>query len=110
MAIWAVRAAPFQAFYLLAYCAWELGFGALLAVGAIPAFRQPWLRETGGVVGLALIVVPMALYDRQTPFPGLAAVPLCLGALLLIHAGQGHATMVGRAVSIRPILFVGLVS
>ncbi len=109
-AIWAVRAAPSQAFYLLPYRAWELGFGALLAVGAIPAFRQPWLRETGGVVGLALIVVPMALYDEQTPFPGLAAVPPCLGALLLIHAGQGYATMVGRPLSIRPILFVGLVS
>lgn len=63
-AIWAVRA-----FYLLPYRAWELGFGALLAVGAIPAFRQPWLRETGGVVGLALIVVPMALYDSRRLSP-----------------------------------------
>ncbi len=109
-ATWAVQADPSQAFYLLPYRAWELGFGALLAVGAIPAFRSAKLCDAAAMLGIALIVVPMALYTEATPFPGLAALPPCLGALLLIHAGQGHSTLVGRALSVKPVLFVGLTS
>ncbi|MBD8679067.1 acyltransferase family protein [Sphingomonas sp. CFBP 13720] len=109
-ATWAVQADPSQAFYLLPYRAWELGFGALLAVGAIPAFRSAKLCDAAAILGIALIVVPMALYTEATPFPGLAALPPCLGALLLIHAGQGHSTLVGRALSVKPVLFVGLTS
>lgn len=110
LAIVMVRLAPDQAFYLLPYRAWELGFGALLAVGAIPTIRHPLLREAAAWTGLMLLVAPMLLYSEATPFPGLAAVPPCLGTLLLIHAGQGYETRVGRMLSIRPILYVGLTS
>ena len=109
-AIIAVRYAPSQAFYLLPYRAWELGMGALLATGAVPSLRTRWSREGSGWVGLALIVVPMLVYSEATPFPGLAALPPCLGALLILHAGQGAETRVGRMLSWRPMLFVGLVS
>ena len=109
-AIVMVRIAPSTAFYMLPFRAWELGFGALLAVGAVPAMRRPALRELSAVLGLAMIVIPMIVYSEATPFPGLAAVPPCLGTLLLIHAGQGHDTAVGRALSWRPILYTGLIS
>lgn len=109
-AIAAVRYSPSQAFYLLPYRAWELGMGALLATGAVPPLRQQWAREGASWAGLALIVVPMLAYTEATPFPGLAALPPCLGALLILHAGQGAETRVGRMLSWRPMLFVGLVS
>lgn len=110
LAAYMVRTNPDQAFYLLPYRAWELGMGALLAVRAVPVIRTHGLREILAILGIGLIVVPMALYTEATPFPGLAALPPCLGAFLIIYAGEHKATMVGRALSFRPILFVGLVS
>lgn len=105
-----VRWAPTQAFYLIPYRAWELGFGALLAVGAVPALQSVRQRETVAWVGLALIFIPMLFYSPETPFPGLSAVPPCLGTMMLIHAGREGLTQVGRMLSWRPILFTGLIS
>lgn len=106
----AVRQWPTQAFYLIPYRAWELGFGALLGVGGLPSLRQHWQREAAAWTGLALIALPMVFYTEKLPFPGLSAVPPCLGTLLLIHAGQGAETQAGRMLSWRPVLYVGLTS
>ncbi|PXA98275.1 acyltransferase, partial [Nostoc sp. 3335mG] len=83
LAAYMVRADPSQAFYLLPSRAWELGLGALLAVRGLPAIRSNAVREALAVAGILLIVVPMALYTEETPFPGLAAVPPCLGTFLI---------------------------
>lgn len=101
---------PTQAFYLIPYRAWELGFGALLGVGALPSLRQHWQREAAAWTGLALIAASMLFYTEALPFPGLAAVPPCLGTMLLIHAGQGAETRAGQMLSWRPVLYVGLTS
>lgn len=105
-----VRISPNQAFYLIPYRAWELGFGALLSVGGVPALRNAVQREASAWIGLALIVAPMILYSDETRFPGLAAVPPCLGTLLMIHAGSGGTTRAGAMISVKPMLFTGLVS
>lgn len=105
-----VRFAPTQAFFLLPYRAWELGFGALLAVSAVPSLRSVRQREVAAWIGLALIVAPMLFYSPNTPFPGLSAVPPCLGTMILIHSGREGLTRVGRMLSWRPILFTGLIS
>lgn len=107
---YAVRIWPSQAFYLIPYRAWELGFGALLAVGGVPALRSSLQREMTAWAGLALIIAPMLLYSDNTRFPGLSAVPPCLGTLMMIHAGRDGATRAGRMLSWRPILFTGLIS
>lgn len=105
-----VRYWPSQAFYLIPYRAWELGFGALLGLGALPTLRRHWQREAAAWAGLALIALPMIFYTEALPFPGLSAVPPCLGTLLLIHAGQGAETQAGKMLSWRPVLYVGLTS
>lgn len=105
-----VRIWPTQAFYLLPYRAWELGLGALLAVGAVPALRTAIQREVAGWLGLALMLVPMLIYTPETRFPGISALPPCLGAMLVIHAGRDATTQVGRLLSFRPILYTGLIS
>lgn len=102
-----VQMAPGAAFYLLPTRAWQLILGGLLALGVLAVPRDARLAAMASWLGLALILVPMFAYDVATPFPGVAAVPPTLGAALLIWArGEG----VGRALSTRPMVAVGLAS
>ena len=50
------------------------------------------------------------LYNETTAFPGLAALPPCLGAALIIAAGESGPSLAGRLLSLRPVVFVGLIS
>lgn len=49
-------------------------------------------------------------YDERTPFPGVAALVPTAGAALIVWAGQGGPTFIGRLLSLRPVVFVGLIS
>lgn len=96
------------AFYLLPTRAWELFAGALLALGAVPALRVRWLREGVAWGGIAAIALAVACYDRDTLFPGFAALAPVLGAAALIHSAPG--TSAGRVLGWSPLVGVGLVS
>jgi peptidoglycan/LPS O-acetylase OafA/YrhL len=68
--------------------AWELGAGALLAVGATALRRLPPLGAkllTGG--GLGAVVVSALSYTAATPFPGYAALLPVLGTAAVIAGG-----------------------
>ncbi len=102
------------AFYLLPARAWELLLGSALAVlPAIPA--RPWFRELLACLGLAGILLPACWYSDKTPFPGLAALPPCLGAAGIIW-GTTPGTLpsrnasLGRLLALPPLVFVGLIS
>jgi len=97
-------------FYLLPMRAWELMIGAILA--ALPAQRAParWLTEVLSCGGLLAILCAVFFYDRETPFPGIAATVPCVGAALIIW-GNGHTlTSVGKLLAARPLVFIGLIS
>ena len=96
------------AFYLLPTRAWELFAGALLALGCIPAIRQRWKREAIAWGGMAAIMLAVACYDRDTLFPGIAAMAPVLGAAALIHAAPG--TRAARLLGCPPLVGVGLIS
>jgi len=106
----AVGRAPQAAFYLAHTRAWELGLGALLALGAFPARASRPVTEAVGLAGLGLIAASVALYDAATPFPGLAALPPCLGTAALIWAGGQHRTLARRLLELRPLVAIGLIS
>jgi peptidoglycan/LPS O-acetylase OafA/YrhL len=101
---------PSATFYLLPTRAWEFMAGAFLA--AIPGWRlsNRWLNEAAGLSGLALILYSIFFYTHQTRFPGLAAIPPCLGAALIIFSGDAKSTLVGRVLGLKPVVFVGLIS
>lgn len=97
-------------FYLLPTRAWELLMGAFLAATTL---RQPaarWVSETAGWLGVSLIVCSVFFYDLNTRFPGLAAIPPCLGAALIIFASETKPALVGRLLALKPVVFVGLIS
>ena len=109
-AIWGVAHVPSATFYLLPGRAWELMLGALLALGAVPAVQQRWVREALAVGGVALISFAVFFYTNDTPFPGAAALAPCLGAALLIYAGTPGATIASGVLSLSPLVFIGRIS
>ncbi len=109
--LWAVVAKPSAAFYLLPTRFWELMAGALLALGAVPAiFDRRWANAFAAT-GLVLIGCAVIFFSSATAFPGAAALLPVLGAALVIHAGTTtQNTIAARLLSVRPMVFVGLVS
>jgi peptidoglycan/LPS O-acetylase OafA/YrhL len=105
-----VAKAPTAAFYLLPSRMWELMLGAVLAVGRFPAPENPWTGNAIAGLGLALIGWGVCSYGPDTPFPGLAAIPPCIGAALLIYSGENRALFATRVLSVGPLVFVGLIS
>lgn len=107
---WAVRELPSEAFFFLTSRAWELFVGSLLALVAWPrvsAKVASWIA----IAGIVAIMAPVFLYTKDTPFPGLAALPPVLGAAALIYAGkQAPAGVVSKVLSLPAFVYVGRIS
>lgn len=100
---------PTAVFYLAPFRAWELMAGAVLALGLVPQLAQRWHRETLSAAGLGLLVYSIVATRAGPSFPGWAAALPVLGTAALIHAGTGDS-VVRRALSWRPVVYVGLLS
>ena len=101
---------PIAAFFFAPLRAWELLIGTILSQRYLPKIEGAIQRNLAALAGLLLIFVPALLYSPQTPFPGIAALPPCLGAALLIAAGESGGSIVGSILSWRPVTFIGLIS
>ena len=101
---------PTWNFYLLPTRAWELGLGAMIALGLPPVVKSRGVAEAAGAIGLLLIIGSVVLIDESTPFPGLAALPPCLGAAAIIWAGQNRQTVSGTLLSGKVLVWFGLIS
>jgi peptidoglycan/LPS O-acetylase OafA/YrhL len=98
------------AFYLFPTRIWEFLAGGVLALGLVPPPRGPIAANAAAAGGLALIAATLALIGEATPFPGLAAVPPCLGAALVIWSGQGAAPRAAAPLRWAPVVWIGLIS
>jgi peptidoglycan/LPS O-acetylase OafA/YrhL len=98
------------AFFLAPFRAWELLLGAALALLAWRPSLPAWGTEALAGTGLALIVASVVLLDESQPFPGLLALPACLGTALLILVGMANRPLVTRMLSLRLPVAIGLVS
>jgi peptidoglycan/LPS O-acetylase OafA/YrhL len=101
---------PQATFYLAPTRAWELLLGALLANQAWTTTLHSVTRNLLALLGLAMIGFAIIAYTVETPFPGAAAVIPCVGAALIIAAGRSGTSLVARGLSMRPVVFVGLIS
>lgn len=115
LAHWGTTRAPVAAFYLLPTRGWELLLGAWLAwrhdqgADLVPLAAPPGIRNGLAATGLALIAAAVALYSPATKFPGLAALVPTLGTALVIGFA-GPETLVGRTLSHRGLVGLGLIS
>ena len=104
---------PMFAYYMLPSRAGELLFGALVAVAIIKnvdryiskiaAFTIAWS-------GVALLIWSLFALSEMDRFPGLNAIPPTLGTALIIFAGHCQRGILFQALSVRPVVWVGLVS
>ncbi|MFC0002643.1 acyltransferase family protein [Micromonospora siamensis] len=81
------RSAPW-AYFGMHTRAWELGLGALVALGAARLARLP--RPLAALLtwaGLAAVLVAALRYDESTSFPGTAAALPVLGTVAIIGGG-----------------------
>lgn len=110
LSIWLTNRYPAAAFYLPVTRAWELMAGAIIAFDIVPPPHRQHTAELVGLAGVLLIAFSLLFYSSETHFPGYAAIMPCLGAALLIHSGKDRRTIASRALSVRPVVFVGLIS
>ncbi len=109
VAVWLSYTMPSAAFFFLPARTWQLTLGAVLAANILPAVNHKLLRELLCFIGLILIISSMFIFSPQDILPGWVALAPCLGAALIIHcARKGEA--VQRLLSLKPIVFIGLIS
>lgn len=109
VAVWLSYNMPSAAFFFLPARAWQLSLGAVLAANILPAVNHKWLRELLCFVGLILVISSMFIFTPQDILPGWVALAPCLGAGLIIHCARKGET-VQRLLSLKPIVFIGLIS
>ncbi|MEM1400742.1 MAG: acyltransferase family protein, partial [Pseudomonadota bacterium] len=96
------------AFFLVESRFWEFQAGSLIALIRVPRFGKQ-TAALGAIAGLGLIVAPALIYDQQTAFPGMAALPVVVGTACLILFGH-QETAVQRVLSAKPIVLLGQIS
>jgi peptidoglycan/LPS O-acetylase OafA/YrhL len=104
------RMGPTANFFLLPTRAWELLIGALLAHAALKPLRSKWLMELVATSGMCLIAWSIFMFTRATPFPGLNALYPCIGACLIIYAGQSTSSLTTKLLSTKPFTGIGKIS
>ncbi|MGO1769995.1 MAG: acyltransferase family protein [Microbacterium sp.] len=98
---------PTAAYFNTPARAYEIMAGAVLACVITGPLRS-WWRHVAGIAGIALIAWAALRFTETTPFPGhLALVPV-VGTVLLLMAGP--ETITGRALSWRPLRYIGDIS
>ena len=96
-------------FYLTPFRAWELALGALLSIKFIPAPQSEFGRNACGVVGMSLLLGVILLGSPSAPLLLMTSVA-GIGSALVIASSEYGVSMAGRLLSLRPVVFVGLIS
>ena len=84
--------------------------GTLLVMSPTPWIEAPLRRSLAAGAGVLLILIPAMTYWEWMAFPGIAALPPCLGTALVIAAGRGGESLVARMLAWRPLALIGLIS
>lgn len=107
------------AYYLPQYRAWEFMLGGILAISGINTdFAHPWVSfirkhisthpKVYLFTGLLLLIAPMVILTRRSPFPGLYALPTVLGTFLTI--ASGHISIGNRLLGNKLLASIGKLS
>jgi peptidoglycan/LPS O-acetylase OafA/YrhL len=110
LSIWGVNYRQMATFYLLPTRAWEILSGSILALGILPSTSNSLLKNLLSFIGLGLIIYSVGFYNKATLFPGYNSLLPVLGAVLIIYSNNLSSSIVGRILSTKPLIFIGLIS
>ncbi len=96
-------------FYLTPFRAWELALGALLSIKFIPAPQTEFSKNLCGAIGMLLLLGAIFLGSSSAPLLLMTSLA-SIGATLVIASSECGISAVGRWLSLRPAVFVGLIS
>ncbi|WP_449465783.1 acyltransferase family protein [Stenotrophomonas humi] len=110
-----LSAAPKFTYYMLPARAGELLLGAVTALllpGKVTGCDglNRWVTEMCSIAGVALIGCSLIFLNHFSEFPGVNSIWPCLGAVLLIVAGQRGAWFSRSVLSLQPVVYIGLIS
>lgn len=99
-------------FLMLTSRLWELGIGSLLAFYELKygRMKHELLNQTMPLLGLAMIVYPIVFFNNQTPHPSFISLLPTLGTALIILYSVSTSDLVGKVLSYKPIVGIGLIS
>ena len=113
---WGALNYPTANFYLLPSRGWELLVGSLAAIfifykseKKIFIIDNRFFKNCLGIIGSILIIFSIIEFDDSTPFPSFWTLYPVLGALLIILFSD-EETIVGKFLSFKPLVFLGLIS
>ena len=99
-------------FFMLTSRLWELGIGSLLAFYELKYGRvkHELLNQTMPLLGLAMIAYAIVFFNNQPPHPSVFTLMPTLGTALIILYSVNTKDLVGKVLSWKPIVGVGLIS
>ncbi|WP_417488816.1 acyltransferase family protein [Maricaulis sp.] len=107
-------AAPMTAYYMLPMRAGQLLAGAICLLVVRHHYRELQLprilREFLAMLSLALIAGSLVFIHEGDLFPGFLALPVTLGTVGLIYVGSVGGSLINRALSFQPFVWIGLIS
>ncbi|HWA70550.1 MAG TPA: acyltransferase family protein [Rhizomicrobium sp.] len=109
-AAWTSRSDPVAGFYMLPTRAWELLAGAALAAGWIPPLRRAIWRIAASIAGVFFMAAGLCGLVPAAAYPGLGAIAVVAGAVLVLHAGSQAVNPVGAALGSAVPSVIGRIS
>jgi peptidoglycan/LPS O-acetylase OafA/YrhL len=101
------------AFYMLPARFGELLIGAVGAVMLTKSNTHQHWGKTCNLLGLGVIVASFVLISETSIFPGVLAIPVCFGTLLMIIGGQltnKRPSIISLVLSSAPAVYIGAIS
>ena len=111
LSIWGVDNKAIATFYWLPTRAWEFIIGVFLA--CLPSIKIGMLyRNFISASGLILIAYSVYHFNENTSFPGINALPPCLGTMAIIYANhlKNNNNLISRILTTKPFVFTGITS
>jgi peptidoglycan/LPS O-acetylase OafA/YrhL len=108
--VWGSYYRPIANFFLAPTRAWELLLGATLATTEAYRVRHRIANELLAAVALLALIFIIYRYGAGTTYPGLYTLAPCAAAAALIVTGRQRSALVSRLLSLRPLVFTGLIS
>ena len=98
--------APIWAFYILPTRAWELAAGALLVF--LPELKK--FRPVVALVSFVAICIATLIFDKTTPFPGVAALAPVVATVLLLASRSKWPPLINVIAQSRVTQWLGAIS